>query len=87
MKKYDLPPVQPQNKRVIFEHKKSKFGTAVSAFQITGLALELSRKADNTIDLDRFSENCQIAFDTLTSVQSKLDQLQNDSCQPDDQPS
>jgi hypothetical protein len=48
---------------------------SITSYQVTGLALELSRKADNTIDLEVFEANCHRAFEVLLQIQAKIETL------------
>ena len=48
----------------------------ITCFQVTGLAIELSRSPDGTVNVENFTKNVQLAFDTLSNLQSKLDALQ-----------
>jgi hypothetical protein len=61
-----------QVKESVIRHVSSP--RAISSSQVTQLALELSRKADQTVDLDAFKSNCRLALQILAEIQAKLDQ-------------
>jgi hypothetical protein len=64
------PTVDRGSKReTVIKHQKSP--SVVTTYQVTGLALELSRLPDNTIGPD-FEQNCQRAFDMLIKYHSLL---------------
>ena len=64
-----------QARKTIIEHLKSP--ERLTTYQITTLALELSRKPDGAIDTNCFEQNCDAAFEILTKLKSKLEQNAN----------
>ena len=67
------PTIERNPKReTVVKHVSSK---SISSYQVTGLALELSRKPDGTVGLGAFRENADAAFNALVEIQSKIDAL------------
>jgi len=44
----------PAQRRTIIEHQKSRFPTPISAAQVSALAIDLAKRADQTVDLQLF---------------------------------
>jgi hypothetical protein len=73
-------PKTPMHRNVVhresvIKHEKSKLGTPLSVYQVSGLALELSRQPDGSIGAD-FEQNFERAFNLLTEYQEKLGEIQ-----------
>lgn len=47
-------------------------GSKPTAWQMSNLATELSRRADGTVDIDLFKAYLDTAFDALTYLQNKI---------------
>lgn len=71
------PGVRQAKKETIIKHIST--GKSMTSYQVTGLALELSRKSDGTIDLGVFERNCDLAFEILNRIQVKLELGQEES--------
>ena len=63
---------QKQTRKTVIEHIASP--KTITAYQVTELALELSKTAHGTIERSIFKENCELAFETLCEIQAKLGQ-------------
>ena len=62
-------PVKTENhKTTTIQHIRGK----PPADRFTYLALELSRRADGTIDIEAFKANLEIAYDALKWIQDKI---------------
>jgi len=54
----------------LIKHESNR--NAISPYQVTGLALELAKLPDGTIDRDVFALCCDQALEILLNLQSKL---------------
>jgi hypothetical protein len=61
--------------RTTIQHLRSP--QELTIYQVTHLAVELSRKADGTIDRDSLKQNGETAFEFLAEIKQKIEQNAN----------
>lgn len=60
----------PPSKTTLIKHESNR--NSVAPYQITGLALELAKLPDGTIDRVQFASCCDQAFEILTNLMTRL---------------
>jgi hypothetical protein len=56
---------------VKYETNRNSF----TPYQVTGLALELSRLPDGSIDVENFQARCDLAFEVLVKLHARIAEL------------
>jgi hypothetical protein len=61
------------DRTTLIKHETNR--NSFSPYQVTGLALELAKLPDGTIDIENFQARIDLAFDVLVKLHAKIAHL------------